>query len=39
MKEDREPAYGWRNPWLLAMLALRLAGWQWLETRAKLADT
>ncbi len=35
MKEDREPAYGWRNPWLLAMLALRLAGWlagwQWLE--------
>lgn len=40
MKEDRGPAYGWRNPWLLlAMLALGLAGWQWLETRAKLADT
>lgn len=40
MKEDRGPAYGWRNPWLLlAMLVLGLAGWQWLETRVKLADT
>lgn len=30
----------WRNPWLLVVLvALGLAGWQWLETRQKLADT
>jgi uroporphyrin-3 C-methyltransferase len=30
----------WRNPWLLvAVLAIGLAGWQWLETRLKLADT
>lgn len=31
---------GWRSPWLLlAALALGLAGWQWLETRGKLAET
>ena len=31
---------GWRNPWLLVVvLALGLAGWQWVETRIKLADT
>jgi uroporphyrin-3 C-methyltransferase len=30
----------WRNPWLIvAAIALALAGWQWLETRIKLADT
>ncbi|WP_291987906.1 uroporphyrinogen-III C-methyltransferase [Candidatus Accumulibacter sp. ACC007] len=31
---------GWRSPWLLVVLvALGLAGWQWFETREKLADT
>ncbi|MES2771170.1 MAG: uroporphyrinogen-III C-methyltransferase [Pseudomonadota bacterium] len=30
----------WRNPWLLlAVLALALAIWQWIETRSLLADT
>jgi uroporphyrin-3 C-methyltransferase len=30
----------WRNPWLIvAVVALALAGWQWVETRLKLADT
>lgn len=30
----------WRNPWLiLALLGIVLAGWQWLETRIRLADT
>lgn len=30
----------WRNPWLIvAVVALGLAGWQWGETRLKLADT
>lgn len=30
----------WRNPWLLvALLALALAGWQWLETRWRLSET
>lgn len=30
----------WRSPWLLiAVLALALAGWQWVETRLRLADT
>lgn len=30
----------WRDPWLLvALLALALAGWQWVETRIRLADT
>ncbi len=30
----------WRNPWLIvALLALGLAGWQWIETRIRLADT
>ena len=36
------PAAGraWRNPWLIvALLALGLAGWQWVETRLRLADT
>jgi uroporphyrin-3 C-methyltransferase len=33
-------AAAWRNPWLLVVvLALGLAGWQWVETRLKLADT
>jgi len=30
----------WRNPWLIvALIALALAGWQWVETRFKLSDT
>ena len=30
----------WRNPWLIiALLALALAGWQWVETRLRLAGT
>ncbi len=30
----------WRNPWLIvALLALGLAAWQWVETRLRLADT
>lgn len=30
----------WRGPWpYLAIAALALAGWQWMETRLKLADT
>jgi len=30
----------WKNPWLIiALLALALAGWQWVETRLRLADT
>ena len=30
----------WRNPWLgVAVVALGLAGWQWVETRLRLSDT
>ncbi len=30
----------WLNPWLaVAVVALGLAGWQWVETRTRLADT
>jgi uroporphyrin-3 C-methyltransferase len=30
----------WQNPWLfVALLALALAGWQWVETRIRLAET
>jgi len=30
----------WRNPWLIiAVIALALAGWQWVETRIRLSDT
>lgn len=30
----------WRNPWLLvAVVAILLAGWQWLETRSRLLET
>lgn len=30
----------WFNPWaILALLAIILAGWQWFETRVRLADT
>ena len=30
----------WQNPWLIvALLALGLAGWQWVETRIRLSDT
>lgn len=30
----------WFSPWLIvAVLALGLAGWQWFETRARLAET
>ena len=33
-------AAAWRNPWLIvAGLALGLSGWQWIETRLRLADT
>ncbi len=29
----------WRNPWLIiAVAALGLSGWQWMETRLRLAD-
>jgi uroporphyrin-3 C-methyltransferase len=32
--------HAWRNPWLIvALIALGLAGWQWVETRIRLADT
>ena len=32
--------HSWRNPWLiLALLALGLAVWQWVETRIRLAET
>jgi uroporphyrin-3 C-methyltransferase len=34
------PVPAWRNPWLIvALIALGLAGWQWVETRLRLADT
>ena len=34
------PKSAWRNPWLVvAVVAIGLAGWQWIETRLKLADT
>ena len=37
---ERRPPSVWRNPWLIvALIALALAGWQWVETRLKLADT
>lgn len=37
--ESRPPS-AWRNPWLIvALIALGLAGWQWVETRLRLADT
>jgi uroporphyrin-3 C-methyltransferase len=30
----------WQNPWLfVALLALALAGWQWVETRIRLTET
>ncbi len=30
----------WKNPWLIvALLALALASWQWIETRTRLART
>lgn len=30
----------WRNPWVIvALLAMALAAWQWIETRSRLADT
>lgn len=37
----RDASYpAWRNPWLIiALITLGLAGWQWLETRVRLADT
>lgn len=32
--------HSWRNPWLiLAILALGVALWQWVETRIRLAET
>jgi uroporphyrin-3 C-methyltransferase len=34
------PTSVWHNPWLIvAVIALGLAGWQWVETRLRLADT
>lgn len=37
----RAPASpAWRNPWFfVALAAFGLAGWQWIETRIRLADT
>lgn len=33
-------ASAWRNPWLIvALIALALAGWQWIETRLKISGT
>ena len=33
-------ALPWRNPWpIIAVVALGLSGWQWIETRLRLADT
>ncbi|WP_153117064.1 uroporphyrinogen-III C-methyltransferase [Rhodocyclus tenuis] len=33
-------ASAWRNPWLIvALIALALAGWQWVETRLKISGT
>lgn len=42
MPEDAPPPLKSRplNPWLpVAVAAIALAGWQWLETRSQLADT
>lgn len=31
---------GWQNPWVIvAVLALGLSAWQWVETRVRLGDT
>ena len=37
----RNPERGaWLNPWLIvALLALGLAAWQWVETRGRISDT
>ncbi|MEI7612913.1 MAG: uroporphyrinogen-III C-methyltransferase [Betaproteobacteria bacterium] len=36
----QKTARAWHNPWLIvALLALGLAGWQWVETRMRIADT
>ena len=33
-------ASAWRNPWpIIAVIALLLAGWQWMETRLRMAET
>lgn len=35
-----QKAAAWQNPWLwVAAGALALSGWQWIETRLRLADT
>ena len=37
---ERSALHSWRNPWLiLALLAMGVAVWQWVETRIRLADT
>ncbi|MBV5325357.1 MAG: uroporphyrinogen-III C-methyltransferase [Rhodospirillaceae bacterium] len=37
---ERKSPSAWQNPWLIiALLALGLAGWQWIETRIRIADT
>lgn len=36
----RPEAGKWRNPWVaVVVVALGLAGWQWMETRLRLSDT
>lgn len=36
----RSSASAWRSPWFyVALAALGLSGWQWSDTRARLADT
>lgn len=37
---EKSALHSWRNPWLiLALLAMGIALWQWVETRIRLADT
>ncbi len=37
---QRAAPAAWQNPWLMvAVVALGLAAWQWVETRLRLADT
>ena len=38
LSPETRPAPAWRNPWLIVVvIALTLAGWQWLETRSRLS--
>ena len=37
---NQATAHFWQNPWLIvALLALALTAWQWVETRTRLAET